>query len=116
MPSTSVSQYFQGQHQAGSEGVLLAADIVCPGPCMLQCVAGYNAAAGLLYVQLFDKTTAPVAGDVPEMVIPVPGGRTPFSLSIPYVFTLGCSIGISSTELTYTSGGASLLYIATVQS
>jgi hypothetical protein len=116
MPSTSVSQYFAGQHQAGSEGVLRDADLVCPTPCMLQCVAGYNAAAGLLYVQLFDKSTAPVSGDIPEVSIPVPGGRTPFSLSIPYVFTLGCSIGLSSTELTYTSGGASLMYIATVQS
>jgi hypothetical protein len=88
MPATNVSSIFAGQKQAASEGAALAADLVCPTPCMLQCVAGYNAGAALLYVQLFDKITAPVAGDVPEFSIPVPGGRTPFSLSMPYVFTL----------------------------
>jgi hypothetical protein len=114
MSATIVSGYFPGQSQAASEGALIAADLVCPNVCMLQCVVGYNAGAGLLYVQLFDKTTAPIAGDVPEISIPVPGGRTPFSLSMPYAFTLGCAIGISSTEFTYTSGGNSLAYAATV--
>lgn len=114
MPATQVSSYFAGQHQAASEGGLLDKDIVCPTPCELQCLIGYNASSGTLYVQLFDKATAPSNGDVPEMIIPVPGGRTTFSLSMPYVFTLGCGIGISSTELTYTSAGNYLSYAASV--
>jgi hypothetical protein len=35
---------------------------------------------------------------------------------MPYVFTLGCAIGISTTEFSYTTGGASLVYAATVHS
>lgn len=114
MPATQVSSYFQGQHQAASEGVLLDKDIVCPTPCELQCVVGYNAGSGMLYVQLHDKAGALSNGDVPEIIIPVPGGRTPFSCAMPYVFTLGMNIGISTTELTYTSAGNLLSYAATV--
>ena len=95
---------------------MLDKDLVCPTPCELECVVGYNAGASMFYVQLFDQITAPVTSDVPEIIIPVPGGRTPFSLAISYVFTKGCAIGISTTELTYTSAGNVLSYAATVHS
>lgn len=114
MPATQVSSYFTGQHQSASEGALLDKDIVCPSPCELQVAFGYNAGASTFYVQFFDKATAPAPGDVPEFIVPVAGGRGTFSVAAPYVFTLGCAIGISSTELTYTSAGNVLSYAAMV--
>lgn len=114
MPATPVSSFFQGQHQAASEGALLDKDVVCPTPCELQCVVGVNAGSGTLWVQLHDKATPLANGDVPEFSIPVPGVNGSFSLAMPYVFTLGMCIGISTTQLTYTSAGNVLSYAATV--
>lgn len=115
MPATPVSSYFQGQHQAASEGVLLDNDIVCPTPCELQCAVAVNTGAGALWIQLHDKTSALVLGDVPEVSVLTPGGMGTYSLAMPYVFTKGMVIGISTTQLTFTSAGNVLSYAATVR-
>lgn len=102
-------------HQSGSGGALVAQAQARATPCTLKVVAGYNADSVLRYVQLHNKATALVLGDVPVMIIPVAGGRTAFSLEMELVFSIGFSIGISTTELTYTSAGNVLSYISLVE-
>lgn len=67
-------------------------------------------AAGL-YLQFHDKATAASAGNVPIKSFYIPSaGPTPlasiFQALGPVTFTLGLSIGISSTEATYTAATA----------
>lgn len=102
------------QHQAGSAGALVAQAQAYAAPCKLRVVFGYNADTVQRYVQLHDKATAISPGDVPLVIIPVPGGRSTFSLEADLVFAAGLSIGISSTELTYTAAGSFLSYEALV--
>jgi hypothetical protein len=102
-----------GQHQKGAVA-LTAGENVYAAACALKTVWGYNAGSQQLYVQLFDKATAPSAADVPVAVIPVPPNRARFSLTQAIALAAGMSIGISSTEFTYTSAGSYLYYFATV--
>jgi hypothetical protein len=101
-------------HQAWSAGVLVDQAQVYTAACKLDVISGYNANASQLFVQLHDKDTALVLGDVPKVVIPVPGNRASFSLAAAFAFATGLSVGISSTELTFTSAGNFLSYEALV--
>lgn len=101
-------------HQAGSGGALVAQAQAYAAPCTLRVIVGYNADTVQRFVQLHNKATALAPGDVPLMIIPVPADRAAFSLAMELVFSAGLSIGISSTELTYTSAGSFLSYEALV--
>lgn len=66
---------------------------------------GYCAAAG--FVQIHNKATAPTAGNVPVIVIPVAAGAA-FSLDLgrrARAMSTGISAGFSSTGPTFTDGG-----------
>lgn len=66
---------------------------------------GYCAAAG--FVQIHNKATAPTAGNVPVIVIPVAAGAA-FSLDLgrrARAMSTGISVGFSSTGPTFTDGG-----------
>ena len=55
------------------------------------------------YVQVFNKTSAPVNGDVPVEVFPVKAGQVfSFSPGAPLAFATGISVGFSSTLATAT--------------
>lgn len=101
-------------HQASSGGALVAQAQAYASPCVLDVLSGYNADTVLRYVQIHNKASAISPGDVPLVVIPVPGNRATFSIDMPLTLSAGLSIGISSTELTYTSAGSVLSYAATV--
>lgn len=67
---------------------------------------GYSDAVG--FVQVHNKATAPTAGNVPILVIPVTA-LGPFSLDLSMrgrAFSTGIAFGFSSTGPTYTNGGA----------
>jgi hypothetical protein len=67
-------------------------------------------------VQIHDKASAIAPGDAPVIVIPVPANRSLFAVDVPYKFTSGMQVGISTTETTYTSAGNMLAYSAVVYS
>lgn len=102
-------------HQTTNNGALVAQAPIYPSACTLVDLIGYNAGSTLLYAQIHDKVDQILAGDIPLFVIPVPGLRAVFSLSVALMLTRGLQLGISSTEATFTSAGAFLAFAAQVQ-
>lgn len=80
-----------------------------PGRVLAVYLVNQNAARRFL--QLFEKTTVPNAGDNPKFCFPIDAGET-LSLgadlfgSQGLTFTPGCSWGISTTMLTFTAATA----------
>lgn len=65
---------------------------------MLYAVNGYNAAATVRYLKLYNKATAPTVGtDVPELTFALPATSV-FRYEIPngYLFTVGIGYGITT--------------------
>lgn len=82
--------------------------IVKAGAGTLYGFQGYCDAAG--FVQVHNKATAPSAGNVPILVIPIASGAA-FSLDLGMrgrAFGTGIAFGFSSTGPTYTNGGSHL--------
>jgi hypothetical protein len=101
--------------QATNRGALVSQAQAIVVPCILRDVCGYNASGSLAYVQLHDRSTALSGGEVPLFVIPVPGGRTCFSMSMSLGFDAGITIALSSTEATFTAlGSPNLAYAVMV--
>jgi len=103
--TTDAPQFF-------TTGGTLVIQALLPGSSMLLQLAGYNAAAGLLYVQIHDSVGAIVAGHVPLVTIPVPGGNTAFSYGLHVPVTDEVVIALSTTPLTFTAATASLGFTA----
>lgn len=91
--------------------------VISGAPCQLKTLTGYNSdpnATNLLFVQLHELIAIPIApGAVPKVVIPVYGGKTPFSLAQALTFSPGLTIGISTTEWTFTAASAFLCWQCT---
>ncbi len=84
---------------------------VANGPCWIYAIQGHAAAlsATNVYVQLFDRTNAPSAGDVPTTILEV-FANDHFWRDWPEIgfrFETGLYVALSSTRLTYTALGAS---------
>lgn len=71
--------------------------LVSAGPHELTGYAVVNNGAGIAYVKLYDKATAPTVGtDTPSVVIPVPpAGGANLALPEPVLFSLGLGLGIT---------------------
>lgn len=74
-------------------------------------VSARNKNGAVRYLQLFNKATAPVAGDIPTVIIEIPAngitvlGDAFFSRN-GLAFNVGVAWGFSTTEETFTAGTA----------
>lgn len=96
-------------HQRLSGGVLQVQMLISAVACELDCVAGYNSdptPGNLLYVQLHNAIGVIAPGAVPAVVIPVYGGKTPYSLAMNLRFPTGLVLALSTTELTFTAAAS----------
>jgi len=90
--------------------------VIAGAPCMLDTLTGYNSdpSSAQLYVQLHEIDQLPIPpGNVPKVVIPVKGGKTPYSLSQKLTFSPGLAIGISTDEWTFVAAPAFLCWQCT---
>jgi hypothetical protein len=95
--------------RAKSGAALVSQATLFANDCLLDVVGGYNSdptASDLLYVQLHDAAAAIAPGAVPAVVIPVYGGKTPYSFAIETIFLNGLVIALSTTELTFTAAAS----------
>jgi hypothetical protein len=98
--------------QEFSGGTLIVQQQVCAEPCKLIVIAGMNAdptAGNLLFVQLHNVIGVIPPGRVPEVVVAVYGGYTPYSFGVGLVFDTGLAIGLSSTLGTFTASATPYL-------
>jgi hypothetical protein len=90
-------------------GALLAGDTISAASANLIMIYGFNNSAGTRYLQIFNRTSAPSPGNVPDISILVPTA-TQLSLSLPGVlgqlFNTGIRYQSSTTPATFTAGGA----------
>lgn len=92
--------------QALSGGSFVSTALISPTAAQNVAFAGFNSnPTDLMYVQIHDRTTIPVLGTVPDIIIPVPSLGA-FSYSLPISFSAGIAIGISTTALTFTAAGS----------
>lgn len=108
---------FPVKRQSPLSAVLVTQAVISAVPCELAIVAGYNSdptATDLLYVQLHDASAAIAPGTVPEVVIPVYGGKTPYSYGLELDFAIGLVIALSTTELTFTAPASNWLAFSCV--
>lgn len=61
-------------------------------------IAGYNAAAAIRYVKLYDKATAPAVGtDVPKITLVIPASSAfQFNWPTPIEFRVGLGYGLTT--------------------
>jgi hypothetical protein len=95
--------------QTGAEG------LVASGPQRLFTVDGYNAAASLVWLMLFDDVVRPPNGTRPEMARPAPPSPRTFRLRTPDTrgFTRGVYWAASSTPLVLTFAASASLRVDT---
>lgn len=97
--------------QALSGGAFVTSATIT-GPGQNFAFSGFNSdPANLLYVQMIDQLAAPVGGEAPDIIIPVPS-LAAFSYSLPISFSFGIVIAISTTPLTFTAPAANYLSYA----
>jgi hypothetical protein len=114
LPVTTGDYPTRGQLLSGAV-VLRDQEVVFPGACELEVVAGYNSeptATQLLWVQLFDSALLVLPGEPALVTIPVYGGKTPFSFALPVKFATGLVIAISADEASYADAGTWLSFTA----
>lgn len=76
-------------------------------------IGAVNANASTRFLQLFNKNSAAVAGDLPTLVYPISGNHGFMKLDVTFwgyaglYFSAGFSWGFSTTMLSYTAGTAS---------
>lgn len=89
---------------------ILIAPVPAATPLQLKQITGFNDAGAVRYVQLHDKESAPVNGDVPRYVMAVPAGQT-------YLwqpgqggrrFYRGLWVALSTTPATLTAAAAAM--------
>lgn len=88
-----------------------AAAVVIDVAAVVHSVRCQNKNAAIRYLQLFDSRTAPSAGAIPTLIIPLPISSTvqlgsEFFSQVGLLFKQGVSWGFSTTETTYTAGTA----------
>jgi hypothetical protein len=110
-PTYSVKQQFLTG--ASLQGVVVLSAV----PCELDIIAGYNSeptAATLMWILLFNSATLIIAGAVPQIAIPVYGGKTPFSYGVPIEFVTGLCLAFSTTEGLYTEPASQYLAFSAI--
>ncbi len=89
---------------------LVTSRIIYQGRFALSLAVGFNNNATIRYIQFFDQSTLPSAGNVPIQSIPV-NAQQEWSWSPSQdglIFEHACVIGISTTAATFTAGAADL--------
>jgi len=111
--SPTVYAYIHQRPKFSFEAILNDVDIaVHAAPVTLISVSASNKNTALRFLQLFNKVAAPVLGDVPDITLSLPGG-TPANPAIIKLgtefwgedgipFSVGLSVGISTTAATFT--------------
>jgi hypothetical protein len=93
-------------HNASSTG-LTNQILVAGGECLLYGFSVYSNKATAQFIQVFDLSTIPGSGAVPDIVFTVSGTSNLAANWVPYrVMRKGCVLVNSSTAATFTQGSA----------
>src|SRR4051812_32244027 len=71
------------------------AALIVAAPCFVRRMTGYNAAAAVRYIKLYDKAWAPPSGDTPRKTIAIPAAP-PFSFDWDDYYKFGLGIRMTT--------------------